>query len=1226
MKKLVAAFLVFLIIGVSINIPLSLAQSTQTDADVNLFDRRFDSDGDRICDRPKGHSSYNGLTGISQLGCNDTSYGDLCLGTEQGKSIGSGKLNSGCSPEQLARKYDFWSVSRDGELQPAILKVNWVTDSPVVKVYQRIKIDLNSRFGDEKIRLTDISASCDSGTGIISRSGEQNRRVQGSFLTAAMIPPQDVKDTKRLIEFKIFRREERGGSTDFVKKDLTSLPSDRISGIDEIETTCNVRISQCLEDENGGCTPLYPVEVDQITINIPIDTVAVQPPEFALDAGIRTSEEIIKLTDDLSRKFEKAFSFTFRWCAYSAGAVLATRFLQPIVEHFTGKFFSLADFIWYGPEAARNIAFTSHGGSPSNSFVISGRSMCAMAICPKDWCRAAKFQVGTEEVQSYLDLNKNGRADPNEFEWERDEKGDYKYFEGPQGGKTDTRIPKLINKPITLGSGATRVQDSLLLSVGCGCISGILGKLYQIRAIAEEWNFCLKDARAGKRFTGQCERILDYGICTFVTNEMDAFFGTDYINKALDKLFGGGSASNLNERSGAGPVQEALVAESLSGSVKEGVDNAKDFAKEDLAVLARSGAGGIGYSTELPLFKTICSLAIYHRLPGIDTFANFNLDRPFIGTSVSVNWNSKVDHVTPLGQPIFEYQIDWMVLAGMDNMRYEVYLKNPQGGRSQLLNKRAFLDRSGDHDSGYLQFLGEIDYTEACVNIPSEPPERCFPPGTRRRDIEERLTGYDKKDFADKDEDGMADDWETANNLDPSNPNDATQDSDYDGRTNVREFREGSDPNKTDVGTVYSSEIADSECKAVFTKDITFKNSNRDVAVYKYGDRIEVLNDNLINVERPESDVEVKVEILGKTSGTRENRRFNAHVLQSNANFIVWEIPNDDNAPPTDMYNAKFSLVKSGKVRDLLCSDASNRITNSVKEKEIVIYDPKFSGCNDFGGRDLGERQACISGSGGNVNVETERCENERLLVEYSCQNQQCVAENVFCPENSICQNGKCVLRKDVVTTPAPVVPATPTRPTETSVFDGLARESAINLLGQIPGDDWNDIGQIENRARRTFENLQGINVVDYINAKSNEHGIDPLLTLAVITVESNGDQKASSNVGATGLMQVYPSAHPKYDINKLKNDAFYNIDAGIEILKGYYNTYYTNDSEYFERLGICENEAETNKRFDYTKWQRALRAYNGFGCVPPNADNYYVEKVMVAYFVWRGLYPSLVS
>jgi hypothetical protein len=46
----------------------------------------------------------------------------------------------------------------------------------------------------------------------------------------------------------------------------------------------------------------------------------------------------------------------------------------------------------------------------------------------------------------------------------------------------------------------------------------------------------------------------------------------------------------------------------------------------------------------------------------------------------------------------------------------------------------------------------------------------------------------------------MPDDWESAHNLDPSNPSDAAVDSDSDGLTNLQEYLSGTDPrDKTSV-------------------------------------------------------------------------------------------------------------------------------------------------------------------------------------------------------------------------------------------------------------------------------------------------------------------------------------------------------------------------------------------------------------------------------------------
>ena len=52
--------------------------------------------------------------------------------------------------------------------------------------------------------------------------------------------------------------------------------------------------------------------------------------------------------------------------------------------------------------------------------------------------------------------------------------------------------------------------------------------------------------------------------------------------------------------------------------------------------------------------------------------------------------------------------------------------------------------------------------------------------------------------YEDADEDGMADEWETANGLDPADASDADADADGDGLSNLDEFLDGTDPNSFD--------------------------------------------------------------------------------------------------------------------------------------------------------------------------------------------------------------------------------------------------------------------------------------------------------------------------------------------------------------------------------------------------------------------------------------------
>ncbi len=1232
--KIISILLIVLIIGINFNLPISLAQIEGSTGSPNVGNH-YDSDGDGVCNHPRGDQGNDGKTGFSQLDCNDTPYGDLCPATRvDDRPVGSSVSNSGCGPSQTGRLINFWSVSK-GKLTPATLKVNWITDTRNgVLAYQEIELVRNPTFANQNVKLRSINVNCDSGVGVDKTSGEY-REIPGSFISDARVVPMtsaqaNSKNEKSMIQFRVRQRQETGSGTDVRSKSAVVKDSEnRISGIDEIKTTCRIRIDQCIS-ENENCIPVYPVEQDEIDFFIPIDTLALQPPGFALDAGIATAEDIIKATNKLIPTFNKWYRFTLKWCGYSIAAVLAAKIGNFLIKGLS----DIADIIWYGPEGYRSIGFEK------GSFVISGRSMCAAAVCPKNWCRFASIGVGEKQVQEYVDYNNNGRAEENELQWKQDEKGNDEFAE-KNGIKT--RIPRLISQPVTLGSRASSIQDSLVLSAGCACISGILINLYELRAIADSWRACLLEAKTGGTYTAQCDKLLNHGICKFVLEELEAFHGTDIIKKAFDFTIGG----NPGDGPTRGSEEDVREAVGLRERFKDSVKEASQFTKNDLKVLGEAAGGGVLGYDELPLAQTICSLAIYQRLPEINSFTRYDLNRPILKTSVSLNWDSepiltedKQVYKTPTGERLFEYSVDWMILAGRDNLQYEVYLQTENGVKSPRLDRQGgFLSRIGDYHTDFVQILDTVDYSKACVNVRNEFPEpRCFIIGQRGDDtIFGEFRVYDGE--LDSDNDGMPDKWELENGFpfDIKDNTDAARDFDSDGLTNVREYTLGTDPkNASDPGNrSIDTGFSRSDCQAVFTKDISFLGKNEIIPQYKFGDRIEVNPVDLIDITRPDEGVQVKVEIEGEDNNFRKNSWFNAHDIANNLRFTAWNIPSPGSGadvPDTGLYKIKFSLVK-GALSDPLCGDENGRTTNSIKEKKIVIYNPSFKGCADSGGYDITRQQTCISGNG-DVRVYVEECSNDKL-VEYSCQQNQCVQQIVGCPIGGVCQNGRCVLRS-TVTAPVPAAPVAPALAepfvSAPSIFEELTRESALSLLGQIPGPQWESIDQAESRVRQTFRNLQGLNVVDYIDAESKKYGIDPLLTLAVITVESNGDQNAVSRDEATneplayGLMQIYHRVHQEYDFNKLKNDPRYNINSGLNILNNGYRAYANEDAKYRRIItNNCSSVLEINKRNGYNGWQRALRAYNGFGCTT-NADNYFVEKIMVSYFVWRGLYPSLIA
>jgi soluble lytic murein transglycosylase-like protein len=89
--------------------------------------------------------------------------------------------------------------------------------------------------------------------------------------------------------------------------------------------------------------------------------------------------------------------------------------------------------------------------------------------------------------------------------------------------------------------------------------------------------------------------------------------------------------------------------------------------------------------------------------------------------------------------------------------------------------------------------------------------------------------------------------------------------------------------------------------------------------------------------------------------------------------------------------------------------------------------------------------------------------------------------------------------------------------------------------------------------------------IVDIVWARSQQHGVDPLLVLAVISTESSFRPHVVSSAGAVGLMQVMPDVHSDLVQEVVKStgrkhvnpkealrDPVINIEAGIRVLKMY--------------------------------------------------------------------------
>ena len=133
--------------------------------------------------------------------------------------------------------------------------------------------------------------------------------------------------------------------------------------------------------------------------------------------------------------------------------------------------------------------------------------------------------------------------------------------------------------------------------------------------------------------------------------------------------------------------------------------------------------------------------------------------------------------------------------------------------------------------------------------------------------------------------------------------------------------------------------------------------------------------------------------------------------------------------------------------------------------------------------------------------------------------------------------------------------------------------------------------------ARRTLRAKRQMRVLSpLIYQQSKIHDVDESLIKAVIYTESYFNPNATSNKGASGLMQLMPATAEKYGVNDLYNPR-QNIIAGIKHLKYLLSRY-----PYKLKFAIAA----------YNAGEGAVNKYNG---IPPYKETQgYVKKVMKHY------------
>lgn len=138
-----------------------------------------------------------------------------------------------------------------------------------------------------------------------------------------------------------------------------------------------------------------------------------------------------------------------------------------------------------------------------------------------------------------------------------------------------------------------------------------------------------------------------------------------------------------------------------------------------------------------------------------------------------------------------------------------------------------------------------------------------------------------------------------------------------------------------------------------------------------------------------------------------------------------------------------------------------------------------------------------------------------------------------------------------VVVVPAPVVVKAPTM-----VYDEVA---VVPVEGVLPPPENGRFRVLSDFVARRYKVSQAIafDLVSIAHAAGRKIGLDPLLIIAVISIESRFNPIAESVAGAKGLMQVIP----RYHVDKFRQfggeeyavfDPQTNILVGTRILKDY--------------------------------------------------------------------------
>lgn len=116
------------------------------------------------------------------------------------------------------------------------------------------------------------------------------------------------------------------------------------------------------------------------------------------------------------------------------------------------------------------------------------------------------------------------------------------------------------------------------------------------------------------------------------------------------------------------------------------------------------------------------------------------------------------------------------------------------------------------------------------------------------------------------------------------------------------------------------------------------------------------------------------------------------------------------------------------------------------------------------------------------------------------------------------------------------------------------------NIVKNVPSQSFNnainEINQVQTPNKTApANNSAKAQLMDMISKISQKHGVDEKLVKALIKQESGFNVKATSKVGAMGLMQLMPATAKGLGVTDAYNP-MQNVDGGVRYLKSMLNKY----------------------------------------------------------------------